>query len=45
MIKVLETDKDLIKQGDILIADGGFRDCKNSIKNDYKIEMIIPTCK
>ncbi len=48
MIKVLETDKDLrrlIKEGDILIAERGFRDCKNSIKKDYKMEMIIPTCK
>jgi len=46
--KVLETDKDLrrlIKEGDILIAERGFRDCKNSIKKDYKMEMIIPTCK
>ena len=47
MIKVLETDKDLrnlIKVGDILIADRGFCDCKDSIKNDYKMEMIIRTC-
>jgi hypothetical protein len=39
MIKVLETDKDLrrlIKEDDILIADRGFRDCKNLSKKIIK---------
>ena len=48
MERVLSEDKslrELIMEGDILIADRGFRDCKRNIKKKYKIDVITPTCK
>ena len=48
MEHVLKDDADLrelLKEDDILIADRGFRDCRKSIKKDYNIDVIIPTCK
>ncbi len=47
MERVLLEDKnlrELIKEEDILIAAGGFRDCRRNIKKNYKIDVIIPTC-
>ncbi len=47
MNQVLSSDKnlrELLKEDDVLIADRGFRDCRKSIKKEYKINVIIPTC-
>ena len=42
---VLKEDEDLrklIKENDILIADRGFRDCRKTIKKNYRVDVIIP---
>ena len=44
---VLKEDEDLrklIKENDILIADRGFRDCRKTIKKNYRVDVIIPAC-
>jgi len=36
--------RELLQPEDILIADRGFRDCQNTLKEKYKINVILPTC-
>ena len=47
MADILSEDKNLREifvANDILIADRGFRDCQKSIKEKYKINVMMPTC-
>ena len=47
-IHVLKTHKDLnelLKPGDILILDRGFRDCAKELEHNYQFNVHLPTCK
>ena len=47
MSQVLSSDRylrELLKKDDVLVADRGFRDCRKSIKKEYKIDVIISKC-
>ena len=40
-----DTDlREIFQENDILIADRGFRDCQKSIKEKYKINVMLPSC-
>ena len=36
--------RQLLKKDDIIIADRGFRDCVKTIRKNYNVNVIIPTC-
>jgi len=36
--------KDLVKENDVLIVDRGFRDCKQELKEKYKLNVEMPFC-
>lgn len=35
----------LLKLGDVLLLDRGFRDSRKQLENTYKFEVWMPTCK
>ena len=36
---------ELLKPGDILILDQGFRDCAKELEHNYHFNVHLPTCK